>query len=264
MRAEHLFIPGLNSDLVDGGWLPVLSEFVPRERARLVGSFARSVTILETTLVTGTPPLHHGVLFEGETSRHPRILDRVHTRSGAASAREIEQVLRDQLDTLGEDDLLIVCGGGQTRLPARVVEPDTAGLSEAGFRMHRDANFALCESQGAGRPIPTQMVDQWLRTPGIERVLAPSTESAGSWMAPADRGWILLPEPGWRFAPTGSDLTPPPTGDAVILAFGIRWEQKWPDAVHDWRVAPTLLAAAGQPAEAGFDRPLPGLPRPRG
>ena len=107
--------------------------------------------------------------------------------------------------------------------------------------------------------LPAGTLDGWLRTRGVERVLAPSVESAGAWMAPVDRGWLLVAEPGWGFRDSSAPFgrSEPERGrEALLLAYGPTWTAEWPDSIHDWRVTPTLLAARGEASDACFDRPL--------
>lgn len=255
MRARHLHLPGLHTGLLASGRLPVLQEFPPTGLARMALSFGRSVAILDTTLRTGMPPSRHGVLFAGEPSQEPDRLTDTHFLHDASTPDEIDAALSNAIDHLADGQLLLVSGGPVHAAAPGLVEIDAGGLA---LRCDRDFALAPCDPQNA--ELDPALRDRWLRTPGVARILAPTTESAGGWMAPIDRGWLILPEPGWRMAGDGAG-TP---GHAVLLAFGPAWTIPWPDAVHDWRVTPTLLAANGNDHMPTYDRPLPGLPALQG
>lgn len=269
MRVRHLLLPGLGSGHLDAGGLEELDRWPVRARARLVHSFGRSRATVEATLRCGVPPRDHGVLFDGEPPRRPQLLDEtLHRRDDAlldeptlsGQLRRLAAILRPELDELGPEGLLLVSSGPAGRPGRRVDLPESA-LADAGLRLRAMPAFALCEPAGPAGSMPPGLRDALLDTAGVARILSPSAESAGAWMAPADRGTILLPEPGWAFAP---DAAPPLPGDPVLLAFGPDWPGRWPDAVHDWRVAPTLLAAGGSPLDSPFDEPLAGAERLRG
>jgi hypothetical protein len=261
-------IPGLCGRHLEGAWLPTLREFIPKQKARLICSFPSTVAVTETTILTGNPPVHHGVLFEGEESRLPGLIDAIHSRldtlldasdPGAALTR-LDTELRRVLDGHSADQLLLVSGAPPAQNPTRHVELNTEGLEKAGFELRIDHAFALCTPLQRSAPLPESLLQQWLNCSGVERVLAPTPDSAAAWMAPADRGWLILAEPGCSFSGNSSGpghREPEPGADAVLLAFGPEWAEDWPEAVHDWRIAPTLLAAAGESLASCFDRPLP-------
>ena len=269
MPPRHLMIPGLQQSHLDGGWLPSLREFVPRQRARLVCSFPATVAVTETTILTGNPPVRHGVLFAGEESRVPGLIDAWHSRLDTlldagnpdTALERLDRDLRRILDGHSPDQLLLVSAApaGQER-PHRVELPDDGLLEKAGFELQIEDAFALCTPKQESTVIPEALIDRWLDCAGVERVLSPTADSAGSWMAPPHRGWLILAEPGYSFSensPGFGHREPGPGADSMLLAFGPRWAADWPEAVHDWRIAPTLLAAAGEPVAGCFDRPLP-------
>ena len=269
MPPRHLMIPGLCQRHLEGGWLPSLREFIPRQQARLVCSFPATVAVTETTILTGNPPVRHGVLFTGEESRVPNLIGAIHSRldtlldanDPATTLNRLDAELRRVLDGHPANQLLLVSGAPPVQDRPRHVELNTGGLEEAGFELRIDHAFALCTPKYESTPLPKTLLDRWLDCPGVERVLLPSDDSAGAWMAPADRGWLILAEPGCSFSAESQGSghrEPGPGADAVLLAFGPTWAEDWPDAVHDWRIAPTLLSAAGESFAGCFDRPLPG------
>ena len=256
MPPRHLMIPGLQRRHIEGGWLASLREYVPRQSARLICSFPATVAVTETTILTGNPPVRHGVLFEGEESRVPGLIDAVHSRldtfletsDPVTALIRLDAELRRILAARSADQLLLVSGAPPGQERTRQVELSTDGLEEAGFELRIDDAFALCTPKQGSIPLPKPLLERWLDCPGVERVLSPAADSAGAWMAPTDRGWFILAEPGCSFSagPSGfGHREPAPGSEAVLLAFGPRWAEDWPDAVHDWRIAPTLLSAAG-------------------
>ena len=262
-------IPGLCQRHLEGGWLPSLREFVPQQTTRLVCSFPATIAVTETTILTGSPPLRHGVLFAGEESRLPELIAGHHSRldvlldanDPAVALGQLDAELRQILSSLAPSELLLVSGAPSGQEQTRHVQLDTEGLEEAGFSLHIDDAFALCKPERESTPLPDPLLQRWLDCPGVERVLSPSLESAGGWMAPDDRGWLVVAEPGYSFSghsPAFGHREPAAGADAVLLAWGPSWAEDWPEAVHDWRIAPTLLAAAGESFAGCFDRPLPG------
>lgn len=265
MNARHLMIPGLSAAHLDQDRLSAFRDFVPRQRTHLVCSFPPTISAVETTLCTGVPPVQHGVLFPDEAASVPDQLGPRHDRldhlleDAGSGFAELDGALREVLGSVTREELLIVSGAPIPTRPHRIID----GTPEApeGFRIRLDDAFALCTPDRPDAELPSAVIDTWLLTPGIERVLAPVDESAAAWMAPRDRGWILVAEPGWGFreAPALYGHREPERGSGgVLLAFGPEWPLGWPDSVHDWRVAPTLLAACGESWDACFDRPLAG------
>lgn len=260
MNVRHLMVPGLTATGIDHGALGGLLDS-ESPRARLVSSFPAALPVQEMTLRTGAPPSVHGVLFEGESPRVPCLIDPWHERldllmEGAGSAA-LERRLRDELD---RNDLLILSGCPVPEPARRIVQPTP--MAPDGFRLRFEDTFVLCEPLEGGLTLPRTTMDAWLRTNGIERVLAPSPESAGAWMAPADRGWILVASPDWAFREAGPVFGHMEPREApVLLALGRAWPSAWPGAIHDWRVAPTVLAAAGADPSACFDAPIEGADR---
>jgi hypothetical protein len=223
-----------------------------------VSSFPATIAAQEATLLTGTPPSVHGVLFDGEEPHVPILIGEWHERVDAGDMADLEARI---LAEAAGADLLLVSGCPVGDRVERVIDP-VPGAPD-GFRLHLDDSFALCEPAEAR--VPAEVVDAWLRTPGIERVLAPAAESAGAWGAPSGRGWILVAERGWAFRESRVAFGRiDPAFDPVLLAFGPAWSTPWPAAVHDWRIAPTLLAAVGESTDGCFDTPLDGVPRPGG
>jgi hypothetical protein len=261
-------IPGLCQLHLRGGWLPSLREFIPQQTARLVCSFPATITVTETTILTGNPPLLHGVLFPGEESRLSGLIAGQHSRldtildatDPATAFARLDAELREILSGLAPGDLLLVSGAPSGQEYARRVQLDTEGLEEAGFSLHADDAFSLCAPNRKSTPLPDPLIQRWLDCPGVERVLCPTLESAGGWMAPDDRGWLIVAEPGFSFSehsPTFGHREPTVGADSVLLAWGPTWAEDWPESVHDWRIAPTLLAASGESLAGCFDRPLP-------
>jgi len=263
MNIRHLMVTGLSTVDLDQGALRRLLD-QNSSRARLVSSFPATVAAQEATLLTGAPPVMHGVLFAGEATRMPSLIGAWHTRIDmlveGRSFDELEERLRDEL---GRADLVLVSGCPTGDRTVRVVDP--LPVAPAGFRLRIDDTFILCEAVEGGTSLPPGAVDEWLRTPGIERVLAPSAESSGAWMGPVDRGWILVAERGWAFRETTFAFGRiDPQRPGVLLALGRRWPAAWPEAVHDWRIAPTILAAAGEDAGQCNDTPIDGADRLEG
>jgi hypothetical protein len=267
VATHHLFVPGMGSAHLDGDWLRALDRHPIRRCARLVHAFGFSTAAVETTLRTGYPPRVHGVLFPGDLPRVPDLLGEIHQRndsllsesSRSVQVRLLNAILDDLLQRPG--DLVLVSSGPELRSSHRVAELPRSAIDGSGLRVRTHDHFALCESVSSGAAMTPELRDELLRTRGVARVLDPTEESAGAWMAPADRGWILMAEPDWSFdhpRPGGSP------GGPLLLAFGPEWKRRWPDSVHDWRVAPTLLRALGRPAAASFDEPLDGAESLRG
>ena len=208
MNVRHLMVPGLSSADIERGALRGLIDS-GTSRARLVSSFPPTVAAQEATLLTGAPPSHHGVLFPDDAPRVPSLIDAWHERLDTlvdgGGFEVLEPTLRKAVD---EAEVVLVSGCPTTGRPEWVVDPVPA--APHGFRLRLDDTFALCEPVAGSQTLPEGFVDACLRTPGIERVLAPTPESAGAWMAPPDRGWILVAEQGWAFravragAPDGS------------------------------------------------------------
>ncbi|RKZ17668.1 hypothetical protein DRQ53_02860 [bacterium] len=265
VRGRHVMLQGLALRHVGDEGLAVLREFRPSQVARLECSFPASPAVVEATLRTGFPPSGHGLLFAHDELLRPDRIGDLHTRIDAAG--DPGSALRALLESHQESELLLVSGAPPQAHGLRALQIDDTNLAEAGFTLTVDESFALCAPTTQGKELPLQFIERWLDTPGIERVLAPTQESAGSWMAPPDRGWILVAEAGYHFG-TGSRATGHRRAQgnqaAVLLAFGPAWARDWPDTVHDWRVAPTLLAAIGQPVQGFFDRPLPTTEQLRG
>jgi hypothetical protein len=260
MNVRHLMVPGLTATDVDHGALGgLVGDETPR--ARLVSSFPATVPVQETTLRTGAPPSVHGVLFGEEPPRTPSLIDPWHERldlllEGAGFAA-LEHRLREELERA---DVLLVSGCPVPARARRIVQPTP--VAPDGFRLRVEDTFILCEPLQDGSSLPRTTIDAWLRTDGIERVLAPTAESAGAWMAPTDRGWILVASADWSFREAGRVFGRMEPDEApVLLALGRAWPSTWPGAVHDWRVAPTVLVVAGTDASACFDAPLEGADR---
>lgn len=263
MGPRHLLLDGLGSDHLDGGWLQTLVHHPVQRRARLVHSFGASGAAIDATIRTGSPPREHGVLFADEVPARALLAEPLHRREAplpaestmAEQVSRLDSILAEVLDRAEPGELILVSSGVGGNPHARVVDLPVAAIEAEGLNLRVEPGFALCTPANANaRPTPGLRA-QILDTPGIERILDPTAESAGAWMAPADRGWILLPEPGCRFPGTPPAPTP---GGPVLLAFGPRWPGPWPEAVHDWRVAPTLLSALGLDRSACFDEPLAG------
>ena len=272
MPPRHLMIPGLCRRHLEGGWLPSLREFVPQQRARLVCSFPATVAVTETTILTGNPPVRHGVLFGDEESRVPGLIEAIHSRldtlldagDPAAALTRLDEELRLVLERHPADQLLLVSGAPPEQDRTRHVDLNTDGLEKTGFELRIDHAFALCTSREGSTVLPESLLHRWLDCSGVERVLSPTADSTGAWMAPTDRGWLILAEPGCSFSGDSRGFghrEPGPGADAVLMAFGPKWDENWPGAVHDWRIAPTLLNAAGKSFEGCLDRPLPARDR---
>jgi hypothetical protein len=189
--------------------------------------------------------------------------DGIGGRAEQAALEILDERLASRLAELAPGDLLLLSGGPTWQDCPRVTDPlDLPGLTEAGFRLRVEDAFALCEPTASNLTLPSHFLDEWLARPGVERILAPDRESAGSWYAPSDRGWIIVAEPGTSFRPQaavcGHREPARPEDASVLLAFGPAWPGPWPDTVHDWRVAPTLLAADRGSAPSAADLPLPG------
>jgi hypothetical protein len=256
MKVRHLMVPDLDLETVERAGLASRAE----RCARLVSSFPSTVAAQEATLLTGSPPATHGVLFAGEAPRIPRLIESWHERvDGLTDGGRIEEIRARILESAEKADVLLVSGCPVGDAVERVVEPVPAAPD--GLRLQLEDAFALCELATEGTAVPQGLIDEWLRTPGIERVLAPSAESAGAWMAPPDRGWILVAERGWAFRPCARAFGRiDPRRSPVLLAFGEPWAAPWPASVHDWRVAPTVLALAGADPSGCADAPLDGAP----
>lgn len=259
MNVRHFMIPGLSFEEADRCGL----TSVAARSTQLVSSFPATLAAQEATLLTGTPPSAHGVLFPGEDARRPLLIEPWHERDDSLLGDHSTLDLRDRiLAEADQVDLLLVSGCPNGTPTARIVDPSP--VAPAGFSLRLDDTFALCSPDEPDRPLPPGVMDSWLAIPGIERVLAPSAESAGAWMAPADRGWILVAEQGWAFRAAMQTFGRLDGPAGVLLAFGRPWPVDWPAGVHDWRVAPTILELAGQDASDCFDRPLEGARGLRG
>jgi hypothetical protein len=227
------------------------------QTARLVSSFPTTLATQQASLITGAPPSEHGVLFPEDTSRLPALIEPWHEVEDSllrgGSAEELRARILERADAC---DVLLVSGCPIGEPVRRIIEP--APRQPEGFQLRIDDSFALCEPGTDRDSLPAALLDEWLGTPGIERVLAPTPESAGAWMAPAERGWVLVAERGWAFRDTDLAFGRHDCGNAVLLAFGSPWPQQWPTSVHDWRVAPTLLELVGRDGSGCFDAALDG------
>jgi hypothetical protein len=257
VKVRHLMVPGLSARHLEQAELRELLGRDDTMRSELVSSFPATLAVQETTLLTGWPPRRHGVLFGGEDSRVPELIRPWHARADLLLEGGSLADLAARLDEeVSRHDALLVSGAPVGQPGCRPIGAIPA--APEGFRLQLSDCFALCTPLRAGTELPGTVIDEWLRTPGIERVLAPSGESAGAWMAPDDRGWILVTERGWQFGDAEVAYGRPESDGAVLLGLGMRWPSPWPSAVHDWRVAPTVLALAGEPPDDDLDAPLDG------
>jgi hypothetical protein len=253
VKARHLMVPGLSMEAATRCGLNDTATRV----ARMVSSFPATLAAQQATLLTGSPPSEHGVLFAEDTSRLPALIEPWHAIDDSLlRGGSIEAVKLSILDAAESVDVLLVSGCPIGEAVDRIVHP--AVSAPDGFRITVEDVFVLCEPTDPDRALPQLVIDEWLRTPGIERILAPAAESAGAWMAPSDRGWILVAERGWSFRKTAEAVGRTDGTDPVLLAFGRPWPAAWPTSVHDWRVAPTLLELLGQDGSGCFDAALVG------
>ena len=251
----HCLVPGLARKHLDPRARPWLRRS-PTVAADLVCTFPASIETVEATLLTGREPRMHarwqpaGQAPEApadaiEHHRDDRLLDARRAEDADAVERAL-RALADQVDAWRDAGHDVVVSGGPSFAPAprRVVGPAAPDF-ELGSLAVLDAPPSASER------------DAWLATPGVAQVL--SGDALQSWRAPAV-GSVLVAEPGWRFGEESlvcgrRDLDGTPDG-AILLAWNPD-PARWPRAIHDLRVGPTLAARADHALPDAIDSPLP-------
>ncbi len=172
-------------------------------------------------------------------------------------------VLVEVLDRALERGLRVVVSGDRWRHPRRGSFP----LEK--LPLHRDLELVHAEGRVAWyrwgtAELPTQWKDEILRERGVERILwerglelfgAPSQEpaSARNYLAVVlDRGVEFGSSSGPETSTAAEEEDPP-----ILLAWGDPRVPPWPQAVHDYRVGPTVLSAVGRTFGAGPAEALP-------
>jgi len=287
-RVCLLHVDGLDEELLAG--LPATRNAATRT-ARLELGFPALPDAVAATLRSGQTPAVHGILGEDAAALAPEWMrefagthggDALRVTAEAEEARRFWHdagdpallVLRDRglvatllrggtpdlaaLDArvaawLGADaDLALVAGGPALSPVHRVVPlgPRLAELLDDGVTWR--AESALARIEGGD---PTALRDGLVGIAGVERVLGPSAlhllqaTPAGSPVS------FVVAEPGVSFTPGARGVGHlDPAASPVLLGAGS--VGKWPRAVHDLRVAPTLAAALGRPLDGFADSPL--------
>ena len=288
MTVVHLMVPGLARR-----HLPILSALAAlRERrpdtvASLVCSFPATVAGVEASLLAGAPGVVTGDLPRTPRAAGPVALGGVdgvaavapdldllggasvaHLRwegllgalreEGEGGDREIEALtaLDHRLRiALEHHDRVLLSGGPALQPVRRRVQlppggPDPRGRWTAG---------AIAVIPGGGTEAQGAWLEDCLRIDGVERRL--EGRALELWGAPASLGTALLAEADASFdagrVAEGHREVLDPGRTPVLLAWGRSGSRAWPAAVHDWRIGPTLLAAAGLEAARRHDAPLP-------
>lgn len=214
-------------------------------------------------------PLHRAVLDDADAlAAAPREgilrlefegLTRALQREGAASRAELDalvdlDLLMGRLHERRPERLLL--HGSSAHLPVHDRLDAASILGGEGRRLRVEHGVAWVDGPETG--LAAALREAALDRPGVARVLGPrALELHG---APADRGVAVLCEPGWSFSSGRTRPTPEAADGAqspVVLVWGPAEEGRWPAAVHDYRLAPSLARALGAPLERPYDTPLP-------
>lgn len=256
----HLMAPGLARADLDAV-RTAHRDRNPAIVADLVCTCPVSIETVEATVVTGVDPAGHGRWrlddpLEASLLRGGAVVHRRDDRIARARVdalddptirrRALEGILALIEEALAETDRLILTTG-----PAFAPTPRVVDLADPGAWTGR-GTMAVAES-----PLTPGARDALLGTPGVARVL--EGDGLRSWHAP-DVAALAVAEPGWTFVPGAAacgrrDLDETPDG-AVVMAWGTG-TVKWPRAVHDVRIAPTLASVAGVDLPGAVDDALP-------
>lgn len=259
--------------------------------ARLELGFPALPDPVAATLRSGIPAAGHGVLGPDRASLAPEWIRAFASTHGPdsllltgedAEARRFwddapDPALLVLRDRSLEPDLVRGADPDPTGLDARVAGWLTAGADLAlvaggpvWSRVHRvvplgprlaellddqvpwRAESALARIEGGD---PAVLRDGLVGIAGVERVLGPSALALLQ-ATPDDAGIsFVVAESGHTFTPGARGVGHLAPDHAPVL-LGRGPGTKWPRAVHDLRVAPTLAAALGQPTDAFGDTPL--------
>ena len=260
MNIRHLMVPGLSRRHLRAWRLIGMPFPAPDVEADLVCTFPFSLETVETTLLTGVEPIEHGRSFVSDACTLPKVDAIVdHARDETLALALVDQGFGSTAEThalsavarrieslLGPDTRVIVSGGPAFHRVLREVDP---GILPAGSR---------CSGSMArlGGPSDDAAYARLLGTDGVERILR--ADALGSWRAPAGEPVLVLESDagfGSVRATWGRrDLDGTDDG-AVVLVWGAA-PGRWPQAVHDHRIAPTLAAGARADWPTATDGPL--------
>lgn len=270
----HLQVPGLGRRFLESdplqNWITANGVRV----ADLESSLPWSRASVEATLLSGRKPSAHGVLVDrdaplvpvlhpfacrselafdpGEVFVHVRW-DRLAEARMAADQGEVREALHELVGFLV---------AAQERVPRLLISGAPAltatPRSLAAYAVERGTPMGGILWM-EGTPPEDEAWRALLSRPGHERIL--HGDALERWGAPANRGWVLVAEPGATFgtAPLdhGAATLLDPRETPVLLGWGITAAKGWPGTVHDWRVAAGIASQLGR---EGFDAEDPPLP----
>lgn len=283
MTIVHLMVPGLARRHLTGILAHgALQERPPGRCVDLVVSFPATIANAQATQLTGRGARSRGSIAHTVLSPGPAELA---GRPGAIEVREdlvvstahgpIHVLLTDLARALegagphSADERGALLGLDAQILAALAITPNLVVTGGPAFQPVTEV-VALAPHwsgrarlEGAlayfGRKLDAAARAEILGLRGVERLLEGA--ALESWSAPADVGCIALAEPGWTFVPAraaaGHREIFSSADVPVLLAWGPSAAARWPLAVHDHRVGPTLAAAGGTTAVDCDDEALP-------
>lgn len=273
-EVDVVWMPGLCSTWIDLGLMPQLGH-AATARATLRGAFPNVPAVVEATLLSGLAPSLHGRLGEailpGREPPRPGVLGtwpevRLHRRTALWSAlrregfpctaahdalRAADAEWATSASQANEDHVVLVCGGPSFRPHARERRIDLSHLS--GLDAVAEGGILRVTAEENRR---AALREHLLRTAGVERVLTGGGLRLWGADHPQAGDLVAVAEPDWSFteeAVTYGSLEEAPAAPLVLVFGG---SPRWPDDVHDVRIAPTVARYLGRDVDGFADTPL--------
>lgn len=267
-RLELLLLPGLDASTLRSSmpwlrakpWRPLRLAFPPLPAS------------LQATLAQGIPPSAHGVFdMPDEDGTWESGLPSASPASGLLRTRDDRfalvtpgerrreaAVLDGALMAAHEGDSeygLLIVGGPVITDGARQLDPAELLPADMPYRTAGALLFA-------GGPLDSRARSRALLSEGIERVLYGESLERRGCAHPGAGETVLVARRGWSF-----DSQPvcfgredeDPGRTAFVAACGAALEsraKRWPNAIHDLRIAPTVASLLGRPTDEFAEKPL--------